>query len=377
MLTHEAQYGDTRGATPDRVRTAAWLQYLMDRMEGAAVAAAADPDVRIAAVARAVLARLAGGPRQSADLDACVLAPWLAALGGGERGLPDAADAIDSADACVRVPNARELAQAERYFPGSRTVFESAYGVIDAGTFSDPGIGWAALERIAAGAGGVVLERLASGAGGAALERIASGAGGAACEPGGLASADAGTSSPGDLIDAVVTRIVQPQDDARRIDELTALVEFSAALAIRHDVVPLSAYGGTHNGIALAIRRDRPDLATTEGLLAALSVCRLDQVVGAGSFWAYYLLAGIVIAAPDVVRDFGRRFSGGIWWTWLEATLARPACGNFGREEDAAFERLRDAMSFTSRRNPIVRAKRTLPRTVMPARFGRVGRKTE
>ncbi|MBN3791130.1 hypothetical protein [Burkholderia sp. Ac-20353] len=365
MLTHEAQCGAARDATPDRLRTAAWLQYLMDRREGAAATAAADPDVRIAAVAHAMLARLAGGPRDDADLDACLLAPWLTALAGGvERWLPDAPDA------CVRVPNARELAQAERYFPGSRAVFESAHGVIEAGMFDDPGVGWAALGRIAAG-----VDRAACRPSEPGIDRAACGPGetGGPC---GLASADLVTSPPGERIDAVVTRILQPRDDVRHLDEMTALAEFSAALAIRPDVVPLSAYGGAHNGIALAIRRDRPDLATADGLLAALSVCRLDQLVGAGSFWAYYLLAGIVIAAPDVVRDIGGRFSGGIWWTWLESRLAWPARSNFGRREDAAFERLRDAMSFTSRHNPIVRAKRTRPQAATPAPFGGRRRKT-
>ncbi|RQS66863.1 hypothetical protein DID96_23095 [Burkholderia sp. Bp8963] len=355
MLTHEAQYGAARGATPDRLRTAAWLQYLMDRREDAVATAAADPDARIAAVARAMLARLAGGPRDDAELDACLLAPWLTALGCGvERWLPD------GPDACARVPNARELAQAERYFPGSRVVFESAHGVIDAGMFDDPGVGWAALGRISSG-----------------VDRAACWSGEKG-EKGTLSSADIDASRPGELIDAVVTRILQPRDDVRHLDEMAALAEFSAALAIRPDVVPLSAYGGAHNGIALAIRRDRPDLATADGLLAALSVCRLDQLVGAGSFWAYYLLAGIVIAAPDVVRDIGGRFSGGIWWTWLESVLAWPARSNFGRREDAAFERLRDAMSFTSRHNPIVRTKRTKrtrPRAATPAPFG--GRRTK
>lgn len=38
MLTDPAKYGDARGATPDRLRTAAWLQYLIEHLDGAACA---------------------------------------------------------------------------------------------------------------------------------------------------------------------------------------------------------------------------------------------------------------------------------------------------------------------------------------------------
>ena len=41
MLTDPAKYGDARGATPDRLRTAAWLQYLIERLDADACAAEA------------------------------------------------------------------------------------------------------------------------------------------------------------------------------------------------------------------------------------------------------------------------------------------------------------------------------------------------
>ena len=145
---------------------------------------------------------------------------------------------------------------------------------------------------------------------------------------------------------------------------MAALVTFSAALAAG-DGTSIAAYGGQHNLVARAIRTHRADLASVDGLLATLSVCRLDQLVGAGSFWAYYLLAGIVIAAPDAVREVGRRFHGDEWQAWLDHVLAWPAVSRFGPKEDVAFERLQGAMSLTSRWNPIVRGKRMRKRGVV------------
>ena len=251
------------------------------------------------------------------------------------------------------MPSAQQLADAERCCPGSLAVFDTAHGVIDACAFDDPDVGWAALERIA---DGVECH------------------GEVANEPDGqretppaknlrdrlTAVAAMSTETPvrpGAVIDAIVLRVCGPRDDATRVDEMAALAMFSAELAAGNGV-SVHAYGGRHNFVAQAIRTHRADLASMEGLLAALAVCRLDRLIGAGSFWAHYLLAGIAIAAPDTVRAIGRRFHGDTWQTWLDHVLAWPAVSRFGAKEDVAFDRLRDAMSLTSRRNPIVRAKR-------------------
>ncbi|KWF25038.1 hypothetical protein [Burkholderia pseudomultivorans] len=349
MITDPKQDGDTRGALPDRLRTAAWLQYLIDHLDDAAGVASID------ARSRAGLSRDAAAVLHE-------LAPWLATDGSG------CACARD--DACTHVPDAQRLAQAERCCPGSRAVYDSAHGVVDAWSFDDPETGWAALERIADGVGNgdetaahdADHERGRDAAPPAkhpAERRIA------------VATAGVQPSTrPGAPIDAVVLRVCGPRDDASRIDELAALATFSAALAAG-DAISLAAYGGAHNLVARAIRTRRADLASVDGLLASLSVCRLDRLVGAGSFWAYYLLAGVAIAAPGVVHAFGRRFYGDAWREWLDTVLAGPAVGRFGPQEDAAFERLRGAMSLTSRWNPIVRAKRPRTRVVAIAPFGR------
>ncbi|KWF62866.1 hypothetical protein [Burkholderia pseudomultivorans] len=351
MITDPKQDGDTRGALPDRLRTAAWLQYLIDRLDDAAGAA------DIAVHSRAGLSRDARAALHE-------LAPWLATDGSG------CACARD--DACTHVPDAQQLAHAERCCPGSRAVYDSAHGVVDAWSFDDRETGWAALERIAQGVGNsdeTAAHDAGHERGRAAVppakhlaeQRIAVAAAGA--QP---------STRPGALIDAVVLRICGPRDDASRIDEMAALATFCAALAAG-DAISIAAYGGAHNLVARAIRTRRADLASVDGLLASLSVCRLERLVGAGSFWAYYLLAGIAIAAPGVVHAFGRRFHGDAWREWLDAVLASPAVGRFGPQEDAAFERLRGAMSLTSRRNPIVRAKRLRTRAVAIAPFGRDG----
>ena len=244
-------------------------------------------------------------------------------------------------------------------------MFDTAYGVIDACAFDDPDVGWAALERIAGGVecGGGDDGECTEHEKGAQddmppaknlRERLA------------VVAAASGETSvmPGAVIDAIVLRVCGPRDDASRIDEMAALVTFSAALAAG-DGTSIAAYGGQHNLVARAIRTHRADLASVDGLLATLSVCRLDQLVGAGSFWAYYLLAGIVIAAPDAVREVGRRFHGDEWQAWLDHVLAWPAVSRFGPKEDVAFERLQGAMSLTSRWNPIVRGKRMRKRGVV------------
>ncbi|RQS09224.1 hypothetical protein [Burkholderia sp. Bp8998] len=357
MLTDPAKYGDARGATPDRLRTAAWLQYLIEHLDEAACVATDDAGAM--AVLPSRMARVRAGVNLSHDATAVLheLAPWIATDGGG-----CACDASDPLGACTHVPDARQLAHGERRCRGSRAVFESAHGFVDAWAFDDPDDGWAALERIAVGVapGGDEAdepegrEQSANGEAPPAKnlrERRAAVA--AACvEP---------SARPGAIIDAIVLRVCGPRDDAARIDEMAALAMFGAALAAGKGM-SFAAYGGQHNLVARAIRERRADLASVDGLLAAVSVCRLDRLVGAGSFWAYYLLAGIVISAPDRVREFARRFHGDAWGRWLDEVLAWPAVGRFGRKEDVAFEHLRGAMSLTSRSNPIVRAKRVRPR---------------
>ncbi|RKU04640.1 hypothetical protein C7H84_00260 [Burkholderia sp. Nafp2/4-1b] len=373
MLTDPAKYGDARGATPDRLRTAAWLQYLIEHLNEAACGAAADGGVTTVLPSRAVGVRAGAAVNLSCDALAVLheLAPWIVADGGA-----CACDASDSHDACVHVPDAQQLLHAERCCPGSRAVFDAAYGFVDAWAFDDTDDGWAALERIA---GGVESSRGddadTDAREGRALpgndeapraknlrERRAAIA--AACvDP---------TARPGAIIDAIVLRLCGPRDAAARIDEMAALAMFCAELAAGKGV-SFAAYGGRHNLVARAIRERRADLASVDGLLAATAVCRLDRLVGAGSFWAYYLLAGIVIAAPDVVREFARRFQGDAWRMWLDEALAWPAVGRFGRNEDVAFDRLSGAMSLTSRANPIVRAKRVRPRAAPITRFSTGG----
>ncbi|HDR8994624.1 MULTISPECIES: hypothetical protein [Burkholderia] len=369
MLTDPAKYGDARGATPDRLRTAAWLQYLIERLQ---VPAGAEADAAAAAAASSTDsrdARVRAGAALSDEAIAVLheVAPWLATDGGG-----CACDAGDALEACVHVPDAQQLAHAERRCPGSRVAFEAAHGFVAAWTFDDPDDGWAALERIASG---VALD---DGSGERAPhEAEADGEAPPAKNPrerrvavaaGGM-DASAG---PDAIIDALVLRVCGPRDAAARIDEMAALATYCAALAAGTRM-SLAAYGGRHNLVARAIRERRGDLASVSGLLAAVSVCRLERLVGAGSFWAYYLLAGVVIAAPDTVRAYARRFYGDAWQSWLDQTLAWPAIGRFGAKEEVAFDRLRGAMSLTSRANPIVRAKRVRSRATAITRFNAGG----
>ncbi|CAG9249578.1 conserved hypothetical protein [Burkholderia diffusa] len=355
MLTDPAKYGDARAATPDRLRTAAWLQYLIEHLNDAACVATDDVGATAATPTHA--ARVRAGANLSHEAIAVLqeLAPWIATDGGG--------CACDATDACMHVPDARQLAHAERCCPGSRAVFDAAHGFIDAWAFDDPNDGWAALERIAGDVGPgcdevgghEMRERLANGEAPPLAKNLRErhAAVAAACV--------APSAGPGAVIDAIVLRVCGPRDDAARIDEMAALAMFCAELAAGKGM-SFTAYGGRHNLVARAIRERRTDLASVDGLLAAVSVCRLDRLVGAGSFWAYYLLAGIVIAAPGMVREFARRFHGDAWQAWLDEALAWPAVGRFGMKEDDAFERLSGAMSLTSRSNPIVRAKRVRPR---------------
>ncbi|AFQ49734.1 hypothetical protein [Burkholderia cepacia] len=369
MLTDPAKYGDARGATPDRLRTAAWLQYLIEHLNEAACVATVDVGATAALSSRAASVRAGVNLSHAALAVLHGLTPRIAMDGGG-----CACDASDPRGACLHVPDAQQLAHAERCCPGSRAVFEAAHGFVDAWAFDDPDDGWAALGRIA---GGVApggrhgadehdgRERHANDEAPPAKnlrERHAAVV--AAClEP---------SARPGAIIDAIVLRVCGPRDDAARLDEMAALAIFCAEHAAGNGI-SVAAYGGQHNLVARAIRERRTDLASVDGLLAAVSVCRLDRLVGAGSFWAYYLLAGIVIAAPDRVREFARRFHGDAWQTWLDEALAWPAVGRFAQREDVAFERLSGAMSLTSRSNPIVRAKRVRPRGAAITRFSTGG----
>ncbi|KUY88214.1 MULTISPECIES: hypothetical protein [unclassified Burkholderia] len=366
MLTDPAKYGDARAATPDRLRTAAWLQYLIEHLNEAACVATDDVGATAATPTHAERVRAGANLSHEAIAVLHELAPWIATDGGG--------CACDATDACMHVPDARQLAHAERCCPGSRAAFDAAHGFIDAWAFDDPNDGWAALERIAGGVGPgsdevgghEMRERLANGEAPPPAKNLRErhAAVAAACvEP---------SAGPGAVIDAIVLRVCGPRDDAARIDEMAALAMFCAELAAGKGM-SFTAYGGRHNLVARAIRERRTDLASVDGLLAAVSVCRLDRLVGAGSFWAYYLLAGIVIAAPGMVREFARRFHGDAWQAWLDEALAWPAVGRFGMKEDVAFERLSGAMSLTSRSNPIVRAKRVRPRGAAITRFSTGG----
>jgi hypothetical protein len=367
MLTDPSKYDDARDAATDRLRTAAWLQYLIEHADDGARAGGTASGVAAAASHRIGERSHASLRREAAAMLADV-APWVAADGGACA--CESSCSRDSRGTCVHVPTAEQLEQAERRCAGSRAVFESAHGVIDAWSFDDPDVGWAALERIVRG--GVrdaerdprepdeLRELSESGDARRAKNLRERAAAAAAREPMPMCA--------GAAIDAAVLRIAGPRDDASRIDEMAALAMFAATLACGKRI-STDAYGGAHNLIARAIRSTRRDLASVDGLLAALSVCRLERLVGAGSFWAYYLLAGIAIAAPDVVREFGRRFHRDAWHTWLDDVLAWPAVDRFGPKEEFGYARLRDAMSLTSRSNPIVRVKRTRAQAVARAPF--------
>lgn len=147
MLTDPAKYGDARGATPDRLRTAAWLQYLIEHLDAAAcVAMAADGGDTTVAASQAIRMRTGANLSRGSTAVLHGLAPWIASDGGACE-----CDLTDPRGACSHVPSIRQLAEAERSCPGSRAVFDTAHGVIDAYAFDDPDVGWAALERIAGG----------------------------------------------------------------------------------------------------------------------------------------------------------------------------------------------------------------------------------
>ncbi|AJX30649.1 hypothetical protein [Burkholderia oklahomensis] len=326
---------DAQGLSLGSLRTAAWLRHLLDHAERFASAAAASREAHIATAAYNTLARSNASARRGPTADDDLLNELLAALQG------DGASADTSRAAAygafARTPTKRLLAIVDRYLPGSKAVFDGAYGIANACGFDDPETGWAALESIEFGIGHAL----------ATDSDVAEDAMRGPVRFDGPAA--------GRVIDRAIGCAWRA--DEKHIDAMTALAAFSATLATNAPIT-LAAYGGEHNGVAAAIRRERRDLASTEGLCAALAVCRLEWLTGAGSFWAYYLLAGVMIAAPDVVAAMAGRFHGDALNAWLDMILASPARSGIGGAGEAVLGRLAASMSFTSRRNPIVHTKR-------------------
>ncbi|KVD83489.1 hypothetical protein WS62_21725 [Burkholderia sp. ABCPW 14] len=327
---------DAQGLSLGSLRTAAWLRHLLDHAERLASAAAASREAHIATAAyNTTLARSNASARRGPTADADLLSELLAALQGDGASADTARAATDGPFA--RTPTKRLLAIVDRYLPGSKAVFDGAYGMANACGFDDPEVGWAALESIELGIGHALA------ADGDVAEDAMRG----------LVRCDG--PAAGRVIDRAIGCVWLA--DEKHIDVMAALAMFSATLATNAPIT-LAAYGGEHNGIAAAIRRERRDLASAEGLCAALAVCRLDRLTGAGSFWAYYLLAGVMIAAPDVVAAMAGRFHGGALNAWLDMILASPARSEIGGAGEAVLGRLAASMSFTSRRNPIIHTKR-------------------
>ncbi|AOK46236.1 hypothetical protein WT60_04735 [Burkholderia sp. MSMB617WGS] len=325
---------DAQGLSLGSLRTAAWLRHLLDHAECFASSAAASREARIATAARDTLARAGANARHGPAAAADLLNELLAALQGGVSADTALATAFGTFE---RMPTKRLLAAVDRHLPGSKAVFDGAYGIADACGYVGPEIGWAALDSIEFGVG----------RGLAPDSEVAEDA------MRGLVRFDG--RAAGRVIDRAIGRMWGA--DEKSIDAMAALAAFSATLAANVPIT-LAAYGGEHNGVAAAIRGERQDLASTEGLLAALAVCRLDRLTGAGSFWACYLLAGVMIAAPDIVTAMARRFHGDALNAWLAALLASPAHSEVGGAGAAALARLSATMSFTSRYNPIVHTKR-------------------
>ncbi|AGK49352.1 MULTISPECIES: hypothetical protein [Burkholderia] len=326
---------DAEGPSLGSLRTAAWLRHLLDHAERFASAAAASCEARVATAACNTLARADANARRGPTADADLLNELLAAL----RGDGTSADTALAAEygALARTPTKRLLAAVDRYLPGSKAVFDGAYGVADALGYDDPEVGWAALDSIELGIG-----RAFAADGEAADDAMR-----------GIVSFDG--PAAGRVIDRAIARMWGAHE--RRVDALAALAAFSATLAT-NATVTVDAYGGEHNGVAAAILRERRDLASTEGLLAALAVCRLERLTGAGSFWAYYLLAGVMIAAPQAVASIAARFHRDALSAWLDMLLASPARSGIGEAGEAALARLAASMSFTSQHNPIVHTRR-------------------
>ncbi|WP_323118336.1 hypothetical protein [Burkholderia alba] len=333
MLTYNTQYGYANSLPLDRLRTAAWVQHLLDRLERVAHAMIAGGDAGMAEAGRATLDRL----RVNAPRDASLLDPlFTAVLGNDGRHGNRSGTAYGS---FAGAPARRELLLVERYVPGSKHAFDAAHGVMHAYASRDQEVGWAALESIEAGIG----RPAPAGEDGEPVSAV-------------RAARNEGLPA-GRIIDGAIGRTWQPDESTRRFDEMVALVDFAAAIAADTPVT-LAAYGGDYNSVACAIRGDRSDLASVDGLLAALAVCRLEQLTDAGSFWTYYLLAGIVIASPDAMREMGTHFYDDAWRCWIDALLALPASGELGHGEEEALSQLEASMSFVARRNPIVHTRR-------------------
>ncbi|AIT22251.1 hypothetical protein BTN_261 [Burkholderia thailandensis E254] len=326
---------DAEGLSLGSLRTAAWLRHLLDHAERFASAAAESREARVATAARNMLARAGVHARRGPPADAGLLNELLAALRGD--GPPADTALAAEYEALARTPTKRLLVAVERYLPGSKAVFDSAHGAAGALGYGDPGVGWAALDSIELGIGRAFA--MDGEAADDAMRGIVGFEGPAAAR----------------VIDRAIGRMWGAHE--RPIEALAALAAFSAALATNAPIT-IDAYGGEHNGVAAAILCKRRDLASTEGLLAALAVCRLDRLRGAGSFWAYYLLAGVMIAAPEAVASICARFHRDALSAWLDMLLASPARSGIGDAGEAALGRLGASMSFTSRHNPIVHTRR-------------------
>ncbi|MBF5008253.1 hypothetical protein [Burkholderia pseudomultivorans] len=323
MNAHATEHSATRTTSLDDLRAAAWVQYLLDHLDNACDAALDSGDRHLSALAAATSTAIDARRRRGQPLDSTLLAPWRSALLRG--------DDCPAREQLDRLPCAGELTAFERYFAGSRQVHASAYGVAEVWGTDDTRIGVAALFAAARGADAFgTLATLPIAAPQTQIER----------------------ETTRIAIDDTIGRIWQPDEAQRSLDEMAALAHCAACLAMRHGA-PLALYGGEHNRIACAIRRDRPDLASPDGLLVALALCRLDELIGGDSFWVYYLLAGIAIAAPQIVEDIGRRFYGDAWQTWFDALLRRPSSQMRTAGDTAGFARLRDAMHFMAPRNPV------------------------
>ncbi|WP_323123744.1 hypothetical protein [Burkholderia alba] len=337
MLTYNTLYRPVDDGSVEQLQMAAWLQYLLDRLDLACTISLAGRETHLIALASRTRHALDEQMRQGGSADLALLIPWLNALLGD-----DAYKITDwAAGASGQFLGEYQLAIVERHFPGSQAIYASAHGLTHAYGFHDSAMGWAALEAIELGLHTSARESEAI----LTYVRWAR-----------------STGLPAEhIIDEVIGRVWQSDEAERRIDEMAALVDCAAALARRTDTA-LALYGGEHNKIAFAIERDRKDLGTTDGLLAALAVCRLERLIDAGAFWPYYLLAGIVTSAPHVVEAIGQRFYGMTWHKWLNALLAKHLDEEIVPREEAVWSRLRTAMSFSAASNPIVHRRRRLPR---------------
>ncbi|AOK38730.1 hypothetical protein [Burkholderia cenocepacia] len=331
MLNDSLRHPVQNAPSLDRLRTAAWLQYLLDRLDVACTAALGSGNRTLDSIAKTTVAALDERTRRGSGgaEELGLLAPWFAALLQNDNGTPYEPDA--------RPPTEHERTSIERYFPGSRQVFESAHGVADVYGTTDTRIGVAAMFAAARGVDAFsTLAALPIAAPDTTLERAVA----------------------AQAIDDTIGRIWQSDDDTRALDEMAAMVHCAACLS-RQAGPPTALYGGKFNGIARAIRHNRPDLASPDGVRVALALCRFDELIGGDSFWVYYLLAGIVIAAPQVVNDMGRCFHGDAWQRWLDALLWQPAMRPRPIRPSTPWPSLHEAMNFLAPVNPVNRTRRT------------------